>query len=438
MHLRSLQIENLHGTLNLSVDFNEDVTLLVGINGSGKTSVLNVIDWLLRPDLKRLALATYARLDLVFEWQGRVYSLEAKKTTAILTLSLDAPGVTPAPIEVKLHKNLDPNDEEAAGIHYDNLGPEKHEVPMWEMLKSFSKPTVITLDRTVSAEVDEVIYVENSRGGMQRRVRARSPLAHVKEVTSTRFAEYREKAIQHDNELKARIVMSALQDPEVIFQGGTVKPMSGTEIDQLEGKVVKYLSGTIKSDDVATQVRRFFSSSRMLARRPYATTDRGNPLVDFVFSQYRQVENLAKAFNDFEIKNASAFRGLSDYLVAVNQFFEDSKKSLRFDESTGQLVFDFVDASSPNGQRRPLDHLSSGEKQVLILLTFLAFVAKPGSVFIVDEPELSLHPKWQHEFMEVFLQLRPPRTQLLLATHSPDIVGRFKGACVTLRGRNNG
>jgi hypothetical protein len=32
------------------------------------------------------------------------------------------------------------------------------------------------------------------------------------------------------------------------------------------------------------------------------------------------------------------------------------------------------------------------------------------------------------------LAIKPEATQLLLATHSPDIVGKFKGSCVALRG----
>ena len=182
------------------------------------------------------------------------------------------------------------------------------------------------------------------------------------------------------------------------------------------------------------QVRSFFNSSRLLAKRQQLAAHQQNLLLDFVISQYRQIENLAKAFNDFETKNALAFKSLNDYLTAINRFFNDSNKELYFDESTGKLAFSFIESASKVRQKRAISHLSSGERQILILFTFLTFASKAQSVFIVDEPELSLHPKWQHEFMETFLKLRPENTQLLLATHSPDIVGKFKNACVTLRG----
>ncbi len=311
-------------------------------------------------------------------------------------------------------------------------------VIMWNLLKSFTSPIVITLDRTISAETDDVFYIEPSRGAVTRRARSRSPLTHVQDVTSAMYAEYRTKAIQHDDELKARIVMSALQDPEVLFKGRAIKPMNDREISNLQEKVIKYLSNSIKSDDVAVQVKRFFSASSLLAQQASsALHHHPEYLIDFLATQYRQVENLAKAFNDFEVKNSQSFKELKGYLAAVNKFFGDSNKTLYFDESTGKLAFSFVQHDGKKSGKRSVAHLSSGEKQILILFTFLAFVAKPGSVFIVDEPELSLHPKWQHEFMEFFLKLRPNNTQLLLATHSPDIVGRFKSSCVNLKGHSN-
>ena len=88
MLLKSLSIVGLHGALTLDVGFNEDITLLVGINGSGKTSVLNVIDWLLKPDLERLALADYDLLSLHFTENHRKYELTAQKTPGTVTLSI--------------------------------------------------------------------------------------------------------------------------------------------------------------------------------------------------------------------------------------------------------------------------------------------------------------------------------------------------------------
>jgi len=109
----------------------------------------------------------------------------------------------------------------------------------------------------------------------------------------------------------------------------------------------------------------------------------------------------------------------------------DSAKALLFTARTNELAFDLLDERGrPQGQTRSVELLSSGEKQILVLLTHLSFDS--GKVFILDEPELSLHPKWQDEFLAAVDKLMSPGTQLVIATHSPAIVGTRTESCVPL------
>ena len=65
--------------------------------------------------------------------------------------------------------------------------------------------------------------------------------------------------------------------------------------------------------------------------------------------------------------------------------------------------------------------LSSGEKQILvILLTALVQENRPG-VMLMDEPEISLHIEWQQRLITLVRTLNP-NTQIILCTHSPAIV----------------
>jgi predicted ATP-dependent endonuclease of OLD family len=436
MQLTSLSIRKLHGALTLDVAFRRDVTLLVGINGSGKTSVLNCIEILLRPDMRRLATLEYERLALSFVADTKAFTVIADKSKKRVTLSLKGSSEVVQPITIDLLQHIDPEDDEATE-HYAQLGPEKHERPMWDFLKALPRPIVITLDRTIAAETDDSVFFEQTRNGIVRRSRTRSPLSYVQEVTSASYASYRKRAIAADDELKAEIVMSALQEPDFLTSGRSSKPLTAMELARLQEKVVSYLSKTVKAGDVAQQVRAFFQSSSRLAssRRTQAKLQQ-DLLLDIVGSRYRQIESLAKAFNNYEKKNAAAFSKLADYLDTVNRFLHDSNKELFFEESTGRLVFSFLSDGVRLDAKRGIKHLSSGERQVLILFTFLAFASAASTLFIVDEPELSLHPKWQHEFMDAFLRLKPEGAQLLLATHSPEIVGKHKSSCVALSMRD--
>jgi predicted ATP-dependent endonuclease of OLD family len=429
MKLQHLEIHGLHGSMNVKLDFNPDITMLVGINGSGKTSALNAIDWLLRPNLKKLAQVSFEKITLCFALAEKNYNLKASKTKNKLTLSLIGAEIKLQPITVDL-VHLGDSDEVRDEM-YDGLRPEKHEVPLWNLLQSFPKPIVITLDRTITAEVEEQVFEEAGFQFTTKKSRPRSPLGHVIEVTSSKYAEFRKEAIKNDGELKTRLAMSALQAPYQISHPKRVKAMTKAEIPKLQQKVTTYLSQSIKTEEVKKQVDQFFNALKMLEVE-YVERGKGSPLFNhFMLSQYMQIDNLAKAFNEFETKNANAYKDLKSYIDTINTFFNDSGKELHFDASTGRLVFSMKTPGEQAKLKRGINNLSSGERQILILFTFLAFIAKSGSVFIVDEPEISLHPKWQSEFMAAFLSLCPTNTQLLLATHSPEIVGRHKEKCVT-------
>ena len=73
------------------------------------------------------------------------------------------------------------------------------------------------------------------------------------------------------------------------------------------------------------------------------------------------------------------------------------------------------------GEKIPPYMLSSGEKQLLvILLTALVQENRPG-VMLMDEPEISLHIEWQQRLITLIRTLNP-NTQIILCTHSPAIV----------------
>lgn len=65
--------------------------------------------------------------------------------------------------------------------------------------------------------------------------------------------------------------------------------------------------------------------------------------------------------------------------------------------------------------------LSSGEKQILvILLTTLIQDNHPSTLFL-DEPEISLHIEWQKKLIGYIRELNP-NVQIIIATHSPALI----------------
>ena len=65
--------------------------------------------------------------------------------------------------------------------------------------------------------------------------------------------------------------------------------------------------------------------------------------------------------------------------------------------------------------------LSSGEKQLLVVLLTVLIEDRLPYVLFMDEPEVSMHIEWQKQLIDLILQLNP-NVQIILTTHSPAVI----------------
>lgn len=65
--------------------------------------------------------------------------------------------------------------------------------------------------------------------------------------------------------------------------------------------------------------------------------------------------------------------------------------------------------------------LSSGEKQLLVVLLTVLVEDRLPFVLFMDEPEVSMHIEWQKQLIDLILQLNP-NVQIILTTHSPAVI----------------
>ena len=74
--------------------------------------------------------------------------------------------------------------------------------------------------------------------------------------------------------------------------------------------------------------------------------------------------------------------------------------------------------------------LSSGEKQMLIILLTVLVQNREHYVLFMDEPEVSLHFEWQQRLVALVRDLNP-NVQIILTTHSPAVIMDGWHDCVT-------
>lgn len=105
---------------------------------------------------------------------------------------------------------------------------------------------------------------------------------------------------------------------------------------------------------------------------------------------------------------------------AFDNFFENKIKYGKIESNSAEKVILF----EKNKSNISIDNLSTGEKQIVFRGAFLLRnlqKMKGGTVFI-DEPELSMHPKWEKKILQYYKDLftedRELKSQLFIATHS--------------------
>ena len=97
----------------------------------------------------------------------------------------------------------------------------------------------------------------------------------------------------------------------------------------------------------------------------------------------------------------------------VDELFSETGK--RIDRQSNELSF--IQYDEPLSPYK----LSSGEKQVLLILLTVLTEDRQPYVLFMDEPEVSMHVEWQKQLIDLILQLNP-NVQIILTTHSPAVI----------------
>ena len=87
------------------------------------------------------------------------------------------------------------------------------------------------------------------------------------------------------------------------------------------------------------------------------------------------------------------------------------------------------------GEEFDINELSSGEKQLFLRTLSIKMLEPEDSIILIDEPELSLHPKWQQQIIKVYQSIGK-NNQIILATHSPHILGSVPSENIIILSKN--
>ena len=108
----------------------------------------------------------------------------------------------------------------------------------------------------------------------------------------------------------------------------------------------------------------------------------------------------------------------------INEIFENLSIDVKVEDISqdGRNITLFTNSL---GDEFDINELSSGEKQLFLRTLAIKMLNPENSIILIDEPELSLHPKWQQRIVDVYRKIGK-NNQIIIATHSPHILGSVR------------
>lgn len=441
MIVKGFEATNVFGYLNFDIQFNEDKNFLVGGNGSGKTTALKLINALITPNFKELLTIPFKECSLSLEVDGEeVYIFAFEKNDSIhLTISNCnyEEVVLPSQNEVELFSRREDRLEELL----EDLTREYASSPVIEAISSISSPVFLGLDRRIeSLDSNRDYFLEREMflsGRKKNITRARrlikgsigASLMEIEMLVKNNYKRIRDLEIEQSHTLRNQILISSFKYSKFDKESFALKHAGRKEQRRLlarKNEIKKALSNIIGFDSSITEeVDAFFNDLNDLfdGLSSIKREDIGIELL-LNTAQIDRMYTIVDIIDEHKSRNDEYYRPINDFLDTVNEFYKDSGKSLEID-TVGQLV-----VQRPDGNECTIEGLSSGERQLLVIFAHSYF--NQSNIFIIDEPELSLHLGWQEKLANTIFSANP-NSQFILATHSPEIIAGNNSKAVGCR-----
>ena len=415
--IESFKIDKLWGDLDMNLIFEPDVNILIGPNGSGKTTVLNLLHSILSADLRSILDINFdqAVIKLKSFDEKSVRTVKVKVADGFLNLSVAQNKFT---IDIDIisgrrARQLIRFDDRSNVIR--RILPKK----LYDELTGLVPIVWLPVSRYLPVTEDEKERYTGTDSVESVNLRLRKLLERLSRYHSSLNALLSERYKKFEHQVLSEMLYRKDHGQLELFP-----PASPTQ-EEKEQLLGAFEVAGLLDEEMESRIDEHFAVAEevweRIGKSKKADFDWEDALVLSLVHRTRAMVEYAGAL---ERDRERIFASLRRYEAIVNSFFWD-EKSVRIDES-GELK---IESSSPSDLNPYL--LSSGEKQILILLTEALLKVDEPVVYMTDEPELSLHILWQEKILESLVTLSG-QIQIIVATHSPDIVGRYRDKVIDL------
>ena len=421
------------------MEFTDPYKIIVGENGTGKTTILNCLYYILQKDFNQLK-------NIKFESISLEYTTPLKKWSSIFSFTCDElkafTNKDNSFGETQLFRILsssikDKKANELRKIIYskDILESDKIEMVQEEVNKlglNFKTPSSY-IYQNVKRLIDEYISIEFRHKVEEfdrllnttliyfptyRRVESSNVgIEYLTKRLTERYHYMDEEMIK--DALNSDKMQFGMKDVEnsIVRLIGEIKERTYSGFSSILGSLLSY-----ELRDLGEEPRQY----RFVGKKIDIILERlGNQISSTdknMIIEYSRSSNLNKPSLNYLIgKLIKLYEDLEVYDEAIKSFRDICNaylinKRFVYDESLPELYIE----SNNMGERLNLECLSSGEKQIISLFSKIYLGVDKKFYILIDEPELSLSIPWQDHLLSDVIQ--SGKCEFLLAvTHSPFI-----------------
>lgn len=422
--LKSIIIENLFEIFNYNIHYpnDENVLIITGPNGFGKTQVLNIVY-----NLFNRKFLFFQKL--VFE----KISVFLSEDISIEIIKKEVKNESDKKINIELHIIFKKGNR----IKEDCLFSPKLDNNLIRNLEEYLPIYRVGQDRWIDHRTDSALTLEEVIAEFTNQLPpdALNPLQKVKSefandvLNSINVHLIREQRLFKKVSSREKHYARSKRDQNIMIE--TIQTYSD-ELKRLISEKTQQsysIAQTLDSSYPTRLITECEKVSKEVYDERFAELTikqeklTKNGLYESLKEPLGYSEDDAKALlvylNDLD-KKLAVFDDLLEKLELFTNILNERRftfKSIHINRNKG---FYF---KTTKGKELQLNELSSGEQHEVVLLYELIFKTKPGILVLIDEPEISLHITWQKEFLDDLLRIiKIQNFQVMIATHSPSII----------------
>ena len=434
MKLVRVEFTKLFGYFDYSIDFHDTVTILHGLNGCGKTTMLQTINAVFNKEMDTIKSTDLQSVSFFFS-TGAILKIDRKK------IYLD-PEKEKATGIIYLAYSIIENGKDTVFDSFENT--DEYQDIVKRFLKGY-RPFPF-LER-----INESTWYDRKR---ETKLNLEEVIAEYGTIIFRRYSrEYLEDDItQHVQDILASMDVRLIAADRLTV-AKRVERQYGEDNIKIERRV--NLIAKDLSQKIRDTIQQYAQLSQAKDRTfPLRAIKQSSPLtVDEIKSKMIELESKRKEFVDTGIlEEEQDDIGIHDLLDAITEsnrqnlslYAIDTEEKLNALSSLSSSINLFRNLIDKNFNNKRIvfnkdygfrfvatysdstilpQSLSSGEQHELVMFYDLIFNASENTLILIDEPELSLHIKWQLDYVDELLQIiSATKFSAVLATHSPQII----------------